>query len=302
MVLRRRDNALDPLPALPLDSWLATKNTLQLYTQVVGKLRLALSPPEPEWAHVTFYVTARGLTTGPMPYRGRTFQIQFDLVAHELVIDVSDGGRETLALEPRSVADFYNDIFALLEELDILVDVNPIPQEVPNPISFEKDTAHASYDAKHVGQYWRILSFADTVLKQHRAPFRGRHTPVHFFWGGFDLAYTRYCGRPAPPPPGAGKMMREAMDEEEIYAGFWPGDARFSEPAFGAYIYPKPAGLEAAKIGPDGAAWNDKIGLFLLPYEVVRTSSAPSEMVLEFLSTTYSACGTCARWDRQLME
>jgi len=298
MVLHRRDHVViaPALPALPLEDWRATKDTLQLYLQTIGKLKLELSPPEPEWAHVTLFVTSRGLTTGPVPYRDRTFQIDVDLVAHELHVLTSDGRAETLKLEPRTVASFYEDLFALLESLDIIVDINPIPQEVADPIAFDKDDIHASYDTDAVTRFFRQLSFADSMLKEHRAPFEGRHSPVHFFWGGFDLAYTRYSGKTAPPPAGASRMMRIAMDVEEIYAGFWPGDFRYDAPAFGAYIYPKPEGIEHRVIGPAGAAWNEQIGLFLLPFEVVRTAPDPVAALREFLTTTYEECRQCAGW------
>lgn len=298
MVLHRRAHVVTApaLPALPLADWRATKETLQLYLQMVGKLKMELSPPEPEWAHVTLFVTSRGLTTGPVPYRDRTFQIDVDLVTHGLHISSSDGREQSLKLEPRTVASFYEDFIALLESMDILVDINPIPQEVADPIAFDKDDLHASYDADAVTTFFRQLSFADTVLKEHRAPFEGRHSPVQFFWGGFDLAYTRYSGRRAPPPAGASRMMQIAMDVEEIYAGFWPGDFRYDAPAFGAYVYPKPAGIENRVIGPKGAAWNEQIGLFLLPFEVVRTAPDPIAALREFLSTTYEECRDCAGW------
>jgi len=302
MVLRGRADVVTSTawPDLPLSAWQASKDTLQLYTQVAGKIRMALAPPEPQWAHVTLYVTARGLTTSPMPYRGRTIQMDFDLIAHKFVIDVSDGESLSLDLGPRCVADFYADVFALLEELDIVLDINPIPQEVANPISFEKDTIHCAYDRDYIHKFWQVLSTVDTVLKRHRAPFKGRHTPVQFFWGGFDLAYTRYCGRPATPPPGSNKMMRLSMDAEELYAGFWPGDARLPEPAFGVYTYPKPDGIETAKIAPSAASWNADIGLFVLRYADVRTSSSPEDTLLEFLSSTYRGCATLAAWDPAL--
>ena len=298
MVLHRRAHVVTApaLPALPLDEWRATKDTLQLYLQTIGKLKIELSPAEPEWGHITLFVTSRGLTTGPVPYRDRTFQIDVDLVAHELQIRSSDGSEKSLKLEPRTVASFYEDLFALLESMDIVVDVNPIPQEVADPISFEKDDVHKSYDADAVSRFFRQLAFADTVFKEHRAPFGGRHSPVQFFWGGFDLAYTRYSGKSAPPPPGASRMMRIAMDVEEIYAGFWPGDARYPAPAFGAYVYPKPDGIERRVIGPKSAAWNDQIGLFLLPFEAVRTAADPVGALREFLTTTYEECRACARW------
>jgi len=284
------------LPALPLEEWRATKDTLQLYLQMIGKLKIALSPPEPEWAHVTLFVTSRGLTTGPVPYRDRTFQIDVDLVTHELQRRSSDGRERSLKLEPRTVASFYEDLFALLEAIDIVVDINPIPQEVADPIAFDKDDIHSTYDDGAVTRFFRQLSFADTVLKEHRAPFEGRHSPVQFFWGGFDLAYTRYSGKTAPPPAGASRMMQIAMDAEEIYAGFWPGDFRYPAPAFGAYVYPRPEGIERRVIGPKGAAWNEQIGLFILPFEAVRTAPDPVAVLREFLMTTYEECRACAGW------
>ena len=297
MVLHRRADVVAPaLPALPLESWVQTKDTLQLYTQIAGKLRLALSPPEPEWAHVALYLTSRGLTTGPIPYRDRTFQADFDLWDHRFEIRASDGRSEAVPLSARSVADFYNDVFAMLDELGIVVDISMIPQEVPGPIAFDKDTIHASYDGDAVRRFFTILSFSDTVFKEHRAPFLGRHTPVQFFWGSFDLAYVRYSGKPAPPPEGVTRWMRLSMDAEEVYAGFWPGDARYPAPAFGAYVYPKPPGLEALKVGPDTAAWNQQIGLFILPYEAVRTASSPVDELRAFLRSTFDTCVECAGW------
>ncbi len=303
MVLHRPAGLVaPPLPALPLEPWAATKDTLQLYTQVVGKLRLAVSPPEPEWAHVVFYVTSRGLTTGPIPYRDRTFQVDFDFIGHQLTIASSDGGSETVPLLPRPVADFYEVVFAMLDELRIEADINPIPQEVPNPIAFDKDTIHASYDKDAVRRFWEVLTFVDAAFKEHRAPYRGRHSLVQFFWGSFDLAYTRYSGKPAMPPPGTNRMMRLSMDAEEIYAGFWPGDARYPAPAFGAYIYPKPPGLESLPIGPEKAEWNEQIGLFLLPYEAVRTAASPLDELRLFLRTTFETCASCGAWSRDLIH
>lgn len=298
MVLHRRDHVVvaPALPALPLAEWQATKDTLHMWLQIIGKLRLELSPPEPEWAHVALYVTSRGLTTGPIPYRDRTFQVDVDFTSHDVVVRSSDGRERALHLEPRTVAAFFADFFAMLEAMDIVVHISQLPQEVPGPIAFEKDDVHGSYDAEAVGRFWRQLSFADTVFKEHRAPFAGRHSPVHFFWGSFDLAYTRYSGKTAAPPQGAGRMMQLAMDVEEIYAGYWPGDARYPEPAFGAYVYPKPPGIEGRAVGPMSAKWNEQIGLFLLPFEAVRTAPDPVAALHEFLATTFEECRSCAGW------
>jgi uncharacterized protein DUF5996 len=298
VVLHRRDRVVvaPALPALPLAQWQATKDTLHMWLQMIGKLRLELSPAEPEWAHVALYVTSRGLTTGPLPYRDRTFEVDVDLVSHEVRIRASDGRERSLRLEPRTVAAFFADLFAMLESIDIVVHISQMPQEVPDPIPFEKDTKHASYDPDAANRFWRQLSFVDTVFKEHRAPFTGRHSPVHFFWGSFDLAYTRYSGKTAAPPPGAGRMMQVAMDVEEIYAGYWPGDARYPEPALGAYAYPKPSGIESREVGPSGAFWHEQIGLFLLPFETVRTAPDPVAALHEFLTTTFDECRSCAEW------
>jgi hypothetical protein len=289
-------------PELPLTAWQNTKDTLHLYTQVVGKIRLALAPWEPEFAQVTLYVTARGLTTSPMQCGDRTFQVDFDFIDHAVVIWVSDGATKRIALlPPRSVADFYSAVVAALAELKLSVQINPVPQEVPDLTPCDQDTKHCAYDPDSVQRFWSILRMSDMLLKQHRAPFRGRHTPVHFFWGGLDLAYTRYSGRPAEPPPGANYLYRLSMDAEEIYAGFWPGDARFPEPAFASYVYPKPAGIGKAAIAPAAASWNEQLGLFILRYEDVRTSTSPHEVVQQFLSSTYEASATLAGWDRALL-
>lgn len=289
-------------PALPLSAWKDTKDTLHMYAQLVGKVRLALSPAEPEWAHVTLYVTSRGLTTTPIPDAGRTFQIDFDFISHELVISTSDGETRTLALKPRTVAAFYAEVIALLRELKMSVVISPLPQEVANPIPFVDDTKHASYDAEAVHRFWQALSRSDSVMKEFRAPYRGRHTPVQFFWGSFDLSYSRFSGLPADPPPKANRLMRVAMDAQEICFGFWPGDDRFPEAAYFAYGYPRPPGVAQAKILPSLAWWNEQTGLFLVRYEDVRTAESPRKALLEFLSSTYEACATLAGWDRARLD
>ncbi|MDQ2818503.1 MAG: DUF5996 family protein [Candidatus Eremiobacteraeota bacterium] len=286
----------DHWPVLPLEAWKDTCDTLHLYAQIVGKVRLALAPPEPQWAHVPLYVTARGLTTSPMPCAERTFAIDFDFIAHKLLIGASDGQTRSIELKPRSVADFYAQVMEALRDLAIDVSINPMPQEIASPIPFTDDRVHAAYDAEYVNRFWRILSQVDAVFKEHRAPFRGRQTVVQFFWGSFDLAYARFSGRPAQAPSG-NVIMRKGMDAEEIAAGFWPGDDRFPEPAFWSYAYPKPAGVEKAKIGPQAAAWNAEMGEFMLRYEDVRSSESPRAAILEFLSSTYEACAALAGWD-----
>ncbi len=283
-------------PALPLEAWSDTRATLHMYLQVVGKIRLALAPAEPEFGQTALYLTSRGLTTGPMPYRDLTAQIDFDFIAHKLYLATSQGQVERLDLGPRSVRDFYAAVMASLEAAGLKVAINPVPQEIPNPIPFPDDVVHASYDAPWVTKFWRILSSVDQVFKQFRAPYRGRQTPVNVWWGSCDLAYARYSGRPAEPPPNSGYIMRKSMDAEEVAAGFWAGDQRYEAPAFYAYAYPKPPGIETAAIRPEGAAWSKELGEFLLPYENVRNAQSPETVLLEFLESTFDAGSRLNRW------
>jgi len=284
-------------PSLPLADWQATCDTLHMYTQILGKIRLMRAPAEPQWAHVALYVTARGLTTSPMPYEERTFQMDLDLIAHKLLILVSDGKTRSIDLGA-SVAAFYGDVMRALETLRINVPINTKPQEVPDPIPFEKDTVHATYERKSVERFFQILARVDSIMKEHRAPFRGRHTPVHFFWGTFDLAYARFSGRPLTPPPGANLLMRVGGDAEEINAGFWPGDARFPEPAFFAYAYVKPDGLERAAVQPAQAFWSKELGEFMLRYDDVRAAKSPRDALLTFFRSTFQAGFEAAHWDK----
>jgi hypothetical protein len=287
-------------PALPLDAWRPTCDTLHLYAQIPGKIRLKLAPPEPEWNHVPLYVTARGLTTSPMPYGERSFEIAFDFIMHKLVIAASDGAAKFIDLGPRSVSAFYADVMKGLSECGIEVSISDAPQEMPNPIPFARDEVHASYDREWVEKFFRALVSVDTVFKAHRAPFRGRHTPSQVWWGSLDLGYERFSGRPAQPPPGANLLYRVGADAEQINVGFWPGDDRFLEPAFFAYAYPKPEGLENAVIRPAAAFWSKELGEFLLRYEDVRRSASPADMVMEFARSTYDAAATLAHWDPAL--
>jgi len=290
----RRD---DVWPALPLAEWKESRDTLHMYTQVVGKVRLALAPMEPQWAQVPLYLTSRGLTTSPIPLREDTFQIDFDFIDHELHIEVSDGGRFAMPLDGRPVADFYRDVIEALHSLDIEVDIWPTPTEIPTPIPFPEDTVHAAYDPTAVHRFWRLLVQIDTVFKAWHAQFRGRSSPVQFFWGTFDLAVARYSGRPAAPPPDSDPIRRRAMDSEEIASGFWTGDDNFPEPAFYSYTYPKPTGLESAPVRPAAAFWSDSMGEFLLRYEDVRNASSPREAILDFLDSTYEAGASLGNWD-----
>jgi hypothetical protein len=283
-------------PALPLAAWRATCDTLHMYAQIVGKIRLALAPAEPEWAHVALYVSPLGLTTGAIPYRGRSFQIDFDLVGHSVDIVVSDGRSHSIPLVPRSVAAFYRELMGALGALDIEVKIWTMPVEVADPIRFTDDETHASYDPEAASRFAAILTAVDTALEEHRAPFRQRHTRVQFFFGTFDLAYARFSGRPAAPPSDD-IIMKNAMDAEEICAGFWPGDDRFPEPGFWCYAYPKPPGAEDLAIQPDAAFWSREMGEFVLRYEDVRKSADPPAALRAFFTSTFEALSKAADWD-----
>ena len=278
-------------PELPYEPWRDTRDTLHLYLQIVGKVRLALAPMEPQWAQVPLYVTARGLNTSPIPHANGVFDIDVDLLAHAVTVRTAKGALERVPLEPRTVADFYALLMAALDAAGVPVTITERPSEVPNPVPFPEDVEHASYDPEPVTRFWRALTSVDTVLKEHRARFRGKVSPVQFFWGTFDLAYTRFSGRPAEPPPGADVIVRYSADAEEACAGFWPGDERLPEPAFFAYTYPSPPGIESR-----APFWNAELGEFVLPYEAVRTSSDPRRTLLDFLERTYAAAG----WDPAL--
>ena len=287
-------------PALPLEAWQPTYDTLHLWSQIPGKIRVELSPEEPEFNSCPLYVSARGLTTSPIPYGDRAFEIAFDFIAHKAVIAVSDGEAKFIDLEPRSVASFYAELMAKLHECGIDVRISEAPQEMPNPIPFSKDEVHASYDREAVEKFHRILVNVDSAFKAHRAPFRGRHTFVQLWWGGFDLGYERFSGNPAAPPPAGPWLYRASLDAELINCGFWPGDARFGEPAFYCYAYPKPEGIEASPIKPAAAFWSKELGEFLLRYEDVRRAASPRDAILEFLSSTYDVSAALCKWDPAL--
>ena len=291
---------MDDWPALPYDDWRDTRDTLHMYTQVVGKIRLALSPFEPEWANVPLYVTARGLTTSPVPDALRTFDVEFDFVDHRLVLRANDGGAEQIALRPRSVADFYQDVMDALGRLGIDVTISPGPSEVPDPIPFAEDRVHHSYEPADARRFFHVLSQVDVVLKEHRSRFTGKCPPVHFFWGSFDLVGTRFSGRPVTPPPDADTITRYGGDAEQICGGFWPGHPQFPRAAFFAYGYPKPEGIEAASIRPEGAGWNADIGEFLFPYDAMRAAPDPRRALLDFLESTYDACAQQMGWSPEL--
>jgi hypothetical protein len=293
---------LDVWPALPLDAWQDTYATLHMWTQIVGKVRLALSPLVNHWWNVTLYVSARGLTTSPIPHGARTFEMSFDFIDHNLLIQTSDGTSKALGLFPRSVAEFYHEIMGALRALGIDVTVNPLPQEVPNPIRCDEDDVHASYDPEYAQRFWRILVQTDRVFKESRSRFIGKCSPVQFFWGSFDLAVTRFSGRRAPERPGADHITREAYSHEVSSCGFWPGSGSVREAAFYAYAVPAPEGFASAAIRPASAWYSAELGEFLLRYEDVRTAPDPDAVLLDFMQSTYEAAANLAGWDRTALE
>jgi Family of unknown function (DUF5996) len=294
-------------PALPYDNAKDTYATLHLWTQIVGKIRLAKTPWVNHSWHVTLYVTPRGLTTSSIPYDGRAFQIDFDFIDHALLIQTSEGAERRLALEPRSVAEFHDALMANLAELDLRVRIHGSPNEVANPIPFRADREHASYDPEYTQRFWRVLLQADRVFKQFRTRFLGKVSPAHFFWGSFDHAITRFSGRKAPPHPGGiphlpDAVTRDAYSHEVSSAGFWPGGGAVDYPAFYSYAYPAPAGFATTPVRPEAAFFHEQLGEFILPYDTVRTSEAPDAMLLEFLQITYEAAANAANWDRAALE
>ncbi len=298
---QRRDGT-ELWPALPYEEWRDTCQTLHMWTQIVGKVRMALSPFLNHWWHVTLYVTPRGLTTSAIPYRGRTFEVTFDLLDHTLFIRTSEGTTKAMPLIPRSVAAFYREFMACLHALGIEVSINTLPSEVQDPIHRDVDEVHASYDPLYAQRFWRILTQTTTVIERYRSPFVGKASPVQFFWGSFDLAVTLFSGRRAPERPGADHMMREAMSHEEISCGFWPGNDSFPSPAFYAYTSPEPPGLPTSTIRPQEASYSQELGEFLLLYEDVRNASSPEQALLAFFQSTYEAGATLAQWDREALE
>jgi hypothetical protein len=289
-------------PELPYESWKDTAATLHMWTQIVGKIRLAQSPWLNHSWHVTLYVTPRGLTTSPMPHGERTFQIDFDFVDHALLITTCDDESRVVPLVPQTTADFHAAVRRALDELGLPVDFHGRPNEVENAIPFAEDHEHASYDADAAQRFWRILLQVDRVFQRFRARFNGKCSPAHFFWGSFDFAVTRFSGRPAPAHPGGfpnmpDDVMREAYSHEVISAGFWPGGEAMPYPMFYAYAYPSPENLAQAEIRPAAAGWNTDFGQFVLPYDIVRTADSPEDTLLEFLQSTYDAAADLAGWD-----
>jgi Family of unknown function (DUF5996) len=294
-------------PELPTSAWRETYATLHLWTQIVGKIRLSRTPWLNHSWHVTLYVSARGLTTSPIPDGSRHFEIEFDFIDHVLLISTSDGTRRQFALAGQSVASFHALTLAALAELGIHVEIDEMPNELPEPVKFSQDNLHASYDGDAVRRFFRVLSSADRVFKQFRTAFLGKASPVHFFWGSFDLAVTRFSGRRAPRHPGgvphlADAVACEAYSHEVSSAGFWPGSGAIDYPAFYSYAYPEPAGFRTSKVKPEAAFFHETLGEFILPYDAVRTAADPDQALLDFLQSTYEAAANAATWDREALE
>ena len=294
-------------PSLPLEAWRDTCATLHLWTQIVGKIRLVQSPWMNHSWHVTLYVTARGLSTSPIPYDTRTFQIDFDFIDHQVIVQSSDGGMASFPLQPRSVAAFYHRLMEAMAKLGLHVDIYTRPNEIPDPIRFDQDEDHRAYDPEYANRFWRVLVQADRGFKAFRAGFIGKCSPVHFFWGAPDLAVTRFSGRRAPEHPGGipnlpDWVTREAYSHEVSSCGFWPGGGPVPSAAFYSYAYPEPTGFAEAEVKPAAAFYSGELREFILPYDVVRDSDSPDDTLLDFLQTTYEAAATLGKWDRGALE
>ncbi|MDQ6624033.1 MAG: DUF5996 family protein [Verrucomicrobiota bacterium] len=294
-------------PDLPFAAWKETAATLHMWTQIVGKVRLALTPWLNHSWHVTLYLTGRGLTTSPIPHGREIFEIRFDFISHELRILKSDGAVRVLKLEAQSVAEFYRRFMESLDELELPVKIDTLPNEIADPIPFERDQVHRAYDREYAHRFWQVLLQSDRVFKEFRARFIGKCSPVHFFWGSCDLAVTRFSGRTAPPHPGGvphlpDAVAREAYSHEVSSCGFWPGNEAMPEPVFYSYAYPAPEGFAESKVQPAQASWNATLREFVLPYAAVCAASAPDELLLSFLQSTYEAAATLAQWNRAALE
>lgn len=288
--------------SLPLQDWQDTRDTLHLWTQIVGKIRMELTPLVNHWWNVPLYVSAHGLTTSAIPYGAGNFEIEFDFIKHLLLIKVSGGETKILPLKPQTVAEFYNELMTILRTLGIEVKIRAIPDELPNPIPFAEDTEHKSYDAEYVNRFWRVLVEIDKVFKEFRAGFIGKSSPVHFFWGSFDLAVTRFSGRPAPARPEADSITREAYSHEVISHGFWTGSDPLNDPTFYSYAAPEPEGYKIALVRPEKAFYSPDFNLFALMYEDVRLSGSPAKTLMDFLNSTYEAGANLAHWKRDELE
>ncbi|MGA2135994.1 MAG: DUF5996 family protein [Bryobacteraceae bacterium] len=301
------DSRDEAWPSLALESWSDTCKTLHMWLQIAGKIRLAQGPWINHSWNVTLYVTGKGLTTSPIPYGVRTFQIEFDFLHHNLAIESCDGRTGGLPLQPQSVAAFYHRLMEEMGRLDLNVTIHKKPNEIPDPIRFDQDETHRTYDRDHANRFWRILVQADRMMREFRGRFIGKCSPVHFFWGGLDLAVTRFSGRLAPPHPGGipnlpDSVTREAYSHEVSSCGFWPGGGAIAYPAFYSYAYPEPPGFAAHLIKPAAAFYSADAREFILPYETVRQSECPDQMLLEFLQASYDAAANLSSWDRQSLE
>ena len=305
-MIPKRQNDEELLPALPLDGWKDTLATLHLWSQVVGKVRLKLCPLVNHWWNVPFYLSARGMTTLAMPYqRGTlkaTIEVRFDFIEHKLLLETSEGGMVSIALRAQTVAEFYEGFMAALAELGVPVKIWTMPCEIPGPTPFERDRLHAAYDAEAVNRFWRILVWVDQIFKEFRTGFLGKVSPVHFFWGSFDLAVTRFSGRRAPERPGADSITREAYSHEVSSAGFWPGGGDLRGPAFYSYAAPEPPGFAERRVRPPAAFYHPQLKEFLLMYDDVRAAADPKAALMEFLISTYEAAAELGNWDRQALE
>jgi Family of unknown function (DUF5996) len=289
-------------PTLPLKQWKDTYATLHMWTQIVGKVRLALTPLLNHWWNVPLYVTPRGLTTSTIPYRDRPFELRFDFLDHQLVLQTSEGSPKFLPLGSMAVADFYQKVMAMLRSSGIEVKIWRMPVEVPDPIPFDEDRVHATYDPEAAQRFWKILLNVQCVFEEFRSRFLGKCSPIHFFWGSFDLAVTRFSGRPAPERPGADRMTREAYSHEVSSVGFWPGSGVITDPAFYSYAAPEPSGFREWPVRPAAARYETQIGEFILMYDAVRTSASPGTTLLDFCQSTYEAAASLAKWHRTALE
>jgi len=290
-------------PALPLGEWVDTKNTLHRWTQIVGKIRLTLTPLVNHWWNVPLYVTARGLTTSEIPYGDRWFDMEFDFVSHVLRVRVSDGAEHDIPLGPRSVADLHREVFSVLRSLGIHCAIWTMPVEIPeNAIPLDQDEQHRAYDREYVDRFWRILARSAAVFTEFRSRFVGKCSPVHFFWGSFDLAVTRFSGRPAPVRPDADVITREAYSHEVSSVGWWPGDSRLQQPSFYAYASPEPEGFREARVLPAQTYYNAPLGGFYLHYDDMRATDDPEKTLLDFCQSTYDAAADLGKWDRAALE
>jgi hypothetical protein len=290
------------LPALPLAEWQDTLTTLHMWSQIVGKIRLKQTPLVNHWWNVTLYVTPRGLTTSAIHHGGRSFEMEFDFIDHRLLVECDDGAAAAIKLYPRSVADFYDEVMRTLRRLNLNIKIWTTPSEVENPIRFTDDHLHAAYDAEYVRRFWRILVWTDKIFKEFRSPFIGKCSPVHFFWGAFDMAVTRFNGERAPEREGADALTREGYSHECISHGFWCGGGAVREPAFYAYAAPEPEGFSAAEILPAEGYYHRELKEFVLPYEAVRQSASPEKTLLDFMQSTYEAGANLGNWNRAELE